>query len=97
MKKKKKDKIKERKKESTFSITEKVKELLIFNGILYIILALIYIYYIGFYLKGELIAKKALNWLFGWIIGGAIVVSIYDLLFDYFYWKNKEKNKAINP
>lgn len=96
MKKKKKDKIKKRKKETTFSVIEKVRELLIFNGILYIILAIIYIYYIGFYLKGELIAKRALNWLFGWIIVGAVIVSLYDFLFDYLYWKNNQKNKIID-
>lgn len=96
MKKKKKDKIKKRKKETTFSVIEKARELLIFNGILYIILAIIYIYYIGFYLKGELIAKRALNWLFGWIIVGAVIVSLYDFLFDYFYWKNNQKNKIID-
>ncbi len=96
MKKKKKDKIKKRKKETTFSVIEKARELLIFNGILYIILAIIYIYYIGFYLKGELIAKRALNWLFGWIIVGAVIVSLYDFLFDYLYWKNNQKNKIID-
>ncbi len=96
MKKKKKDKIKKRKKETTFSVIEKARELLIFNGILYIILAIIYIYYIGFYLKGELIAKRALNWLFGWIIVGAMIVSLYDFLFDYLYWKNSQKNKIID-
>ncbi len=96
MKKKKKDKIKKRKKETTFSVIEKARELLIFNGILYIILAIIYIYYIGFYLKGELIAKRALNWLFGWTIVGTMIVSLYDFLFDYFYWKNNQKNKIID-
>ncbi len=87
MKKAKKDKRKKEEKSTFFQ--EKLKELLLFNGILYIILAVIYIFYIGFYLRGEVIAKRALNWLFGWIIGGAIVVSIYDFLFDYFYYRKK--------
>ncbi len=87
MKKAKKDKRKKEEKSTFFQ--EKLKELLLFNGILYIVLAVMYIFYIGFYLRGEVIAKKALNWLFGWIIGGAIVVSIYDFLFDYFYYRKK--------
>ncbi len=92
-KKKKQEKSKKNipeKKNEAFSSVEKIKELLLFNGILYIILLGIYIFYIGFYLKGDPIAKKALNWLFGWIIGGATIVSIYDYLYDYFYYKNKK-------
>ena len=95
MKKKKKQekfkKITSKKENKEFSPIEKIKELLLFNGILYIILLGIYIFYIGFYLKGDPIAKKALNWLFGWIVGGAIIVSIYDYLYDYFYYRYKNK------
>ena len=94
MKKRKKDKkIKgQKEKDITTFITEKFKELLLFNGILYVVLAVIYIFYIGFYLKGDIIAKKAINWLFAWIIGGAIVVSIYDFLFDYFSFRKTISN-----
>ena len=74
----------------SFSPLEKLKEIAISNIILYILLAVIYIFYIGFYLHGDPIAKTALKWLFSWIIGGAVIVSIYDFLFDYFYFKNKK-------
>ncbi len=92
MKKGKKDKKTQGQRKMVEFITEKAKELLIFNGILYAVLAVIYIFYIGFYLKGDIIAKKALNWLFAWIIGGAIVVSIYDFLFDYFSFRKTLSN-----